>query len=124
MPLRLGAWIMALLLVWPIALRPQGRSEKEVQQDLDEIRRQMEQERDRIQPSLAQAEPLKALEVFKLLPGQSCKACGKPTCFVFALHLVVGKAEIASCPVLFTDEYGAKRRRLLEMLKAAGIADI
>ena len=82
------------------------------------------QERDRIQPSVARAEPLKALEVFKLLPGQNCKACGKPTCFVFALHLVVGKAEIASCPVLFTDEQSPKRRRLLEMLKAAGVADI
>ena len=42
---------LTLILAWPLALQPQGRSEKEVKQDLEEIRRQKEKERDRIQES-------------------------------------------------------------------------
>ena len=42
---------LILILAWPLALQPQGRSEKEVQQDLEEIHRQKEQEQDRVQES-------------------------------------------------------------------------
>jgi ArsR family metal-binding transcriptional regulator len=80
------------------------------------------EQREHLQPSLARREPLKALDVYKLLPGQNCKACGQPTCFTFALKLVAGQAEIESCAPLFNDEYRSKRDRLLEMLEAAGVA--
>jgi len=79
------------------------------------------EQREHLPPSLVKREPLKALDVYKLLPGQNCKACGEPTCFTFALKLVVGQVTIESCAPLFADEYQSKRERLLEMLEAAGI---
>lgn len=79
------------------------------------------EQREHIQPSLMKREPLKSLDVYKLLPGSNCKACGQPTCFTFALKLTAGQADIASCTPLFTDEYRSQRERLLQMLEAAGI---
>lgn len=79
------------------------------------------EQRDSIQPSLVKRERLKALDVYKLLPGQNCKACGQPTCFTFALKLAAGQADIGACLPLFTDEYRSKREQLLQLLKAAGI---
>ena len=82
------------------------------------------EERDDIEPSLVKREPLKALEVYKLLPRQNCQACGQPTCFTFALRLVSGQARISECPPLFTDEYKASRDELLAMLAAARLQPI
>jgi ArsR family metal-binding transcriptional regulator len=82
------------------------------------------EERDSIQPSLVKREPLKALAVYKLLPGQNCKACEQPTCFTFALRLVSGQAQIGQCPPLFTAEYQSSREHLLAMLGAAGVQSI
>ncbi len=79
------------------------------------------QRRDEIQPSLAKRERLKALEVYKLLPGENCKACGQPTCFTYALKLTAGQARVESCPPLFSNEHRSERERLLQMLEAAGI---
>lgn len=80
------------------------------------------EERERIQPSLVKREPLKALDVYKLLPGSNCRACGQPTCFTFALKLVAGQSRIESCTPLFTDEHHSEREQLLEMLEAAGFS--
>ena len=80
------------------------------------------EQRERIEPSVVRREPPKVLDVYKLLPGENCKACGQPTCFTFALELAAGQADIGSCPPLYTDEYRSKRERLLEMLEAAGAA--
>jgi ArsR family metal-binding transcriptional regulator len=82
------------------------------------------EERNSIRPSLVQREPLKALEVYRLLPRQNCKACGEPTCFTFALKLASGQAQISQCPPLFTADYESSRERLLGMLAAAGIEPV
>ncbi len=79
------------------------------------------EERESIQPSLVQREPLKVLEVYKLLPRQNCQLCGQPTCFTFALQLASGQAQIHQCPPLLTSEHQSSRERLLTMLAAAGI---
>ena len=78
------------------------------------------QQRESFQPSLVRREPLKALDVYKLLPGQNCGACGQPTCFTFALRLTVGQADLESCPPLFTDGFQSQRESLMAMLEAAG----
>jgi ArsR family metal-binding transcriptional regulator len=56
------------------------------------------------------------LEVYKLLPQGNCKACGQPTCFVFASKLVLGHVRLDDCPELARPQYAEQRRGLLELL--------
>jgi acetyl-CoA decarbonylase/synthase complex subunit gamma len=44
--------------------------------------------------------PLKALDIYKLLPKKNCKECGDPTCLTFAMKLAGGKADLDLCPYL------------------------
>src|SRR5512136_1066258 len=44
--------------------------------------------------------PLKALDIYKLLPKKNCKECGDPTCLTFAMKLAGGKADVDLCPYL------------------------
>jgi acetyl-CoA decarbonylase/synthase complex subunit gamma len=44
--------------------------------------------------------PLKALDIYKLLPRKNCKECGDPTCLTFAMKLASGKGEVDRCPYL------------------------
>jgi ArsR family metal-binding transcriptional regulator len=66
------------------------------------------------------AAELKALDIFKLLPGTSCKKCGELACLAFAVKLVGRDTEITRCDPLFSEEYQEKRKVLLELLQAAG----
>ena len=56
------------------------------------------------------------MEVYKLLPRTNCRACGQPTCFVFAGKLVVGQAELAECPVLREPQYTPQLAQLADRL--------
>jgi ArsR family metal-binding transcriptional regulator len=78
------------------------------------------EKRDQIEPNYSMAAELKALDLFKLLPGTNCKRCGEPTCLAFAVKLAGRDAEIAKCDPLFSDQYHEKRKVLLELLQAAG----
>jgi acetyl-CoA decarbonylase/synthase complex subunit gamma len=44
--------------------------------------------------------PLKALDIYKLLPRKNCKECGDPTCLTFAMKLASGKGDVDRCPYL------------------------
>lgn len=72
-----------------------------------------------IEPDYRKRERLKALDIYKLLPGTNCKACGEPSCFAFALKVTVGEADIERCAPLFTDEYQRQRDELQALVKAA-----
>jgi len=76
--------------------------------------------RDQIEPNFSKGAELKALDIFKLLPGTSCKKCGEFTCLAFAVKLVGRDIEITKCDPLFSGEFGEKRRVLLELLHDAG----
>jgi ArsR family metal-binding transcriptional regulator len=52
------------------------------------------------------------LEVYKLLPGTNCKACGEATCYVFAVKLVAGQAQLAACEALRAPERAAQLAQL------------
>lgn len=78
------------------------------------------QNRDRIEPNYSKGAELKALDIYRLLPGTSCKKCGELTCLAFAVKLVGQEIEIAKCIPLFSGEYQEKRQVLLELLQAAG----
>jgi ArsR family metal-binding transcriptional regulator len=78
------------------------------------------EKRDRIVPNFSMGAELKALDIFKLLPGTSCKKCGELTCLAFAVKLVGRDTDITGCNLLFSGKYQGKRDVLLEILQAAG----
>ena len=78
------------------------------------------EKRDRIEPNYSKGADLKALDIFKLLPGTNCKKCGEPACLAFAVRLVGQEIEITKCIPLFSEEYLEKRKVLSELLHAAG----
>jgi ArsR family metal-binding transcriptional regulator len=78
------------------------------------------EKRDQIEPNYSMAAELKALDLFKLLPGTSCKKCGELTCLAFAVKLAGQEIEIMKCIPLFSKEYQEKRKVLSELLHAGG----
>jgi ArsR family metal-binding transcriptional regulator len=78
------------------------------------------EKRDQIEPNYSMAAELKALDIFKLLPGTNCRKCGEPTCLAFSVKLVGRDIEIAECDPLFSEKYQEKRKVLLELLQSAG----
>ncbi|OGP61946.1 MAG: Fe-S cluster protein [Deltaproteobacteria bacterium RBG_13_49_15] len=53
-----------------------------------------------ITPCYAGKTKPKVFEVLRLLPKTNCQKCGLPTCMVFAVQVVEGGKEAASCPEL------------------------
>ncbi|NIS62400.1 MAG: Fe-S cluster protein [Proteobacteria bacterium] len=76
--------------------------------------------RKNIQPDYERGTTLRALDIFKLIPGTNCKGCGEPSCLAFAVKLAGREIEVARCVPLFSAEYQDKRKVLLELLYAAG----
>jgi ArsR family metal-binding transcriptional regulator len=76
--------------------------------------------RDQIEPNYSMAAELKALDIFKLLPGTNCKRCGEPSCLALAVKLVGRDIEITKCDPLLSEKYQEKRHVLLDLLHAAG----
>ena len=59
-------------------------------------------------------------QIYRLLPGSNCGQCGSGTCMAFAAALRRGDTELACCPVLEEPGHEANRKKLLELLGAAG----
>jgi ArsR family metal-binding transcriptional regulator len=78
------------------------------------------EKRDQIEPNYSMTAELKALDIFKLLPGTNCKKCGELTCLAFAVKLVGRDTEITKCDPLFSEKYQGKKNVLIELLQAAG----
>ena len=78
------------------------------------------EKRDQIEPNFSMAAELKALDIFKLLPGTNCRKCGEPTCLAFAVKLAGRDVEITECDPLFSEGHQEKRKVLLDLLLAAG----
>lgn len=97
--------------------------EKEAEEILRWLRdliNQTYEKRDQIEPNYSMAAELKALDIFKLLPGTNCKKCGELTCLAFAVKLIGRDTEITKCDPLFSEKYQAKKDVLIELLQAAG----
>ena len=65
--------------------------------------------RGEITPSFEAAVPPRVLDVLKWLPRSNCRACGRPTCMVFAVQLAQGTQGCDGCPSL--DQENQKRLR-------------
>jgi ArsR family metal-binding transcriptional regulator len=72
--------------------------------------------REEIEPDYGMRRRPIPLEVYKLLPQTSCKACGQATCFVFATKLTLGQVELDACPVLQEPQYADRWAQLQDML--------
>src|SRR5512139_3686467 len=97
--------------------------EKEAEEILSWLRdliNETYENRNKIEPNYSMAAELKALDIFKLLPGTSCKKCGELTCLAFAVKLVGRDIEIRKCDPLFSEKYQDKQKVLVELLQAAG----
>jgi ArsR family metal-binding transcriptional regulator len=60
--------------------------------------------RNKIEPSYKGAPKPKILEILKLLPKTNCRACGEPTCMVFATKVAEGVKGSQDCPSLAEDQ--------------------
>jgi ArsR family metal-binding transcriptional regulator len=97
--------------------------EKEAEEILEYLKNLINEtyeNRDQIEPNYSMAAELKALDIYRLLPGTSCKRCGEMTCLAFAVKLVGRDTEIAKCDPLFSEKYQEKRKVVSELLHAAG----
>jgi ArsR family metal-binding transcriptional regulator len=56
--------------------------------------------RGEIAPSFEVAAPPRVLNVLRLLPRTNCRACGQPTCMVFAVQVCQGALKLDACPSL------------------------
>ena len=75
------------------------------------------EKRHQIAPDLRTHERLQPLELYRLLPGTNCKACGEATCFNLALKLAAGQVELAACtPLMQEPAYEEQRARLLSLM--------
>ena len=73
-----------------------------------------------IEPSSLERKRLNPLAVYKLLPRTNCRACGLPSCMVFANNLVVGQIELQQClPVCREAQHHEQWQQLQAMLDAA-----
>ncbi len=98
-----------------------GKEAEEVLEWLKDLINETYEKRHQIEPNYSMAAELKALDIFKLLPGTNCKKCGEPTCLAFAVKLVGRDVEITKCGPLFSEEsYQEKRKVLGNLLQAAG----
>jgi ArsR family metal-binding transcriptional regulator len=73
--------------------------------------------RHEIEPDHTTHERLQPLELYRLLPGTNCKACGEATCFNLALKLAAGQVELAACtPLMQEPAYEEQRARLASLI--------
>lgn len=79
------------------------KDEEEARKIIEWLKREINDawnRREQIEPSYKAAPRPKLIEILKLLPKTNCKACGEPTCMVFAARLTEGAKDSQSCPEL------------------------
>lgn len=78
------------------------------------------QRRAEITPSERSAPSLTALQLYQMLPGTNCGACGEPTCLAFGLKLAGEETALDRCSALLEPQHDEKRAALLQVLLDAG----
>jgi len=73
-----------------------------------------------ITPSYECRQKPPALEIYRRLPGTSCRQCGEKTCMAFALRLWNGEVSPTACTPVFAGEYAHLREALLAICAGLG----
>jgi ArsR family metal-binding transcriptional regulator len=94
------------------ALKDEGEARKIVDWLVREINAAWER-RGEIEPSYRSLPRPQVIDILKLLPRTNCRACGAPTCMVFATRVIEGVKDQNDCPPL-DDENRAKLAAYLE----------
>ena len=106
------------IVFWPFRIaigHLSGREEAEkIAQGLVKRVNQVWERRAKIEPNYEVRRRLGPMEVYQLLPRTNCRACGQPTCFVFATKLVAGQVKPADCLALQESQYAEPREKLEE----------
>ncbi len=93
-------------------------AEKELNGLIDLVNRTWER-RAEITPDHKTHQRPTPLAIYKLLPNTSCKLCGEPTCYSFALKLAASQVRLADCPPLTEPQYRQNRLALEEIIGEA-----
>ncbi len=92
------------------------RDEEEAEKILSWLKREINEaweKRGQIQPSDESATQPQIIEILRLLPRKiGCRACGQPTCMVFAQLIADGIKDIKDCPQM-SEENREKLRKYL-----------
>lgn len=86
-------------------------AEKELKGLIDLVNRTWER-RGEITPDTTTRQRPTPMAIFKLLPQTSCKQCGEPTCYTFALKLAASQKKLGDCPLLSQSQYAEQRAAL------------
>jgi len=103
-----------------VAKAVDGKDVQETMEWLKGLIQEISGKKDQINPDFSRGVELKALDIFKLLPGTSCRACDEPTCLAFAVKMLGGETTIVRCAPLFMPEFREKRLVLFELLRSGG----
>ncbi|MBC8448070.1 MAG: Fe-S cluster protein [Chloroflexi bacterium] len=72
--------------------------------------------REEIEPDYEMHKRPGPMEIYKLLPQTNCKACGQPTCFIFATKLMMGHVRLEDCTPLQEPQHAPQLAQLAELL--------
>jgi len=92
-------------------IEDRGEAVKVIEGLIQKINRTWER-REEITPDREMHRRPTPLAVYRLFPGTNCKKCGQPTCYVFAVKLVAGQAQLADCAPLHAPECAAQLAQL------------
>jgi len=110
------------IVFWPdkiaIGHLADRKQAQQVAQGLVDMVNRTWERREEIEPDYEMRRRPGLMEVYKLLPQTNCRACGQPTCFVFAGKLVMGQVRLEDCPVLQEPQYADQRVQLVERIPA------
>jgi ArsR family metal-binding transcriptional regulator len=73
-----------------------------------------------IAPRYTSQAGLKVMEILRLLPMTSCKACGYAACMAFAAALREGEIRLEDCPPLREEKYRDQHEKLQVYLESFG----
>jgi len=79
------------------------KDEAEARKIVDWLQREINaawEQRDTITPAYQGLPRPKVMTILKLLPRTNCRACGEPTCMVFAVRMAEGVKAVEECPPL------------------------
>ena len=85
------------------------RDEEEAEKILEWLKREINdawEKRNEIKPRYEGLPKPKLLEILRLLPKTNCRACGQPTCMVFAALAAQGVKNEEDCPALNEEKKG------------------